>query len=225
MKRLIFLLFLLSAHASCSDLSTITSNYINEINQLKKAIGEAEIQLIYDKAREYAKILLGLVPNVQIKTLDRINAFCDLLNLKLKDLEKNVDSENKNISLKAKRDIENFKEISKFLICCSKLLDSIYLNQDIVDLMLRKIPQFIPAIGKEITVMLQVLELLISSEDFFDKVIEKMREFASQFPDGTYLMSPLLSAAMEKVEFLDYKELLKNINLSNLSFCKYLKIR
>jgi hypothetical protein len=52
-----------------------------------------------------------------------------------------------------------------------------------------------------------------------------MRDFAKQSDDGTYLLSPLLSAIMQQDDNWNLETILKETNFTNLDNCVYLKIK
>ena len=225
MKKFILAVGLLTVNTYSSDLRTVTNSFISELEMSRNESKKAEKQTHNNKAKEYAKTLLGIVSNVKINTQKKANEFCKLLEQKALSLEKEAQSNDKKISLKAKRDIGNFKEIAKFLKCVSKLFDSFYEDPKLVDLMLEKIPEFIPIIAGEIIVLLRILELTINSNKNFDMAINKIKEFAQQPEDGNYLISPIISAALENGNEIDYKKILVETDFSKLEICKYLRIR
>lgn len=225
MKNLILTIGLLTLNVYSSDLQTVTNGYLSELELSKNETEKAEKQTHNNKAKEHAKMLLGIVSNVQINTANKTNEFCKLLEEKTLSLEDASQVDDKKVSLKAKRDIENFKEIAKFLKSASKLIDSLYEDPQLIDLMLVKIPEFIPIIGHEISTFLRILELIAVSNENFDAAISKMREISQESEDGTYLISPLISVAMEISDDLDYKKILTETDFSKLEICKYLKVR
>ena len=95
----------------------------------------------------------------------------------------------------------------------------------ILPLIVEKMPDFIPNIGQEITVFLRAFEMIIKQKTDAKAVISKFRKFAKSSEDGSYLMSPLLSVAMENVSSLDYKTILTSTDFSKSEVCKYLQIR
>lgn len=234
MKKYIYLILItlcvnVSWGQGSETLEGLTSSYLNQLKFAQQEGNKAEKQTAYNKASEYAKNLLGVVPGVNINFSDRINNVCNLLNEKAKALEKDKASENKKLSLKASRDISNYNEISKFLKCSSKLLDTLYKSPGLLDSLLQKIPEFIPQLGKELTVMLRVLELTVTdnADDKLNEVISKLRDFAKQSDDGTYLLSPLISISMNTQEqnSLDFEKIIQETDFSSLDVCCYLNIK
>ncbi len=229
MKKIFYLIIIpLFFNISFADLETVTNSYITQLKLSQKESNKAEKQTAYNKTKEYAKSLLGIIQGMDINFLNKANEFYKLLSEKTTELQKNTASEDKKISLKANRDISNFNEISKYLKCCSKLLSTLYKEPETLDSILNKLPEFVPQLGKEISVALRVFELVMEKPDEnFNNAIEKMREFAKQSEDGTYLLSPILSIVMkdDNPDSLNFKKLIQETDFSNLDLCNYLNIR
>ncbi len=225
MKKIVYLIIIsLFFNTSFANLETVTNSYISQLKLSQKESNKAEKQTAYNKTKEYAKALLGIIQGMDISFLDKANGFYKLLSEKTTELQKNTTSEDKKVSLRANRDITNFNEISKYLKCCSKLLNALYKEPETLDLILSKIPEFVPQLGKEISVALRVFELIMEKpNENFNNAIEKMRDFAKQSEDGTYLLSPILSIAMKE----DNPDSLKiqETDFSNLDLCIYLNIK
>ena len=207
------------------NFQTVSKNYINELNLSRQSKDPADKQAHINKAVEFAKTLLGVISDVKVETSAKTSEFCKILEQKREDLAKSAESDNEKISLKAKRDISNYKQIENFLICESILLDSLYSNPQLISLIMEKIPDFVPSIGQEITAFLRVLELVVSSSDNLDRTISMMREFAKQSEDGSYLLSPLTSVAMKQVQDLNIRKILTETDFSKLELCEYLKVK
>ncbi len=229
MRKIIYLTITSFFFNICfANLETVTNSYISQLKLSQKESNKAEKQTAYNKTKEYAKVLLGIIHGMDISFLDKANGFYKLLSEKTTELQRNINSDDKKISLKANRDITNFNEISKYLKCCSKLLYALYKEPEVIDLILSKIPEFIPQLGKEISIALRVFELIIEKPDEnFNNAIEKMRNFAKQSADGTYLLSPILSIAMKEnnPDSLKFKKIIQETDFSNLDLCIYLNIK
>jgi len=229
MRKIFYLITMsLFLGTSFANLETITNNYIKQLKLTQQELNKAEKQTAYNKTKEYAKVLLGVIQDLDVSFLGKTNEFYKLLSDKTLALQKDKESEDKKISLKAARDITNFNEIFKYLKCCSKLLNTLYNQPKVLDFILEKIPEFVPQLGKEITIMLRVFELVIEKPDEnFNNAIEKMRTFAKQSEDGTYLLSPILSIAMENnnLDTLDFRQMIQETDFSNLDLCNYLNIK
>lgn len=208
-----------------NEFKMTANNYIEEINLFRRAKDNADRQIHMNKALEFAKTLLGIIPNIKINVSEKVFEFCKVLEKKCDELKNATESNDKKIALKAKRDVTNCLYIENFLKCTAVLLDSLYADPQILYLIVEKMADFVPNIGCEITVLLRVLEFITSAGDSTEIVIAKLREFAKSSEDGNYLLSPLLSVAMEKVSTLDYKHILTSNDFSNGEICKYLKIR
>jgi hypothetical protein len=225
MKKIIIAFFVFLSSTLCSELTTVINNYIAEIDRYQKESKEEKKQIHRGKAREYAEVLLGVVPNVKICTYNNIKEFCTLLENKIPELQKLCTTKDKKTTLKAKRDISNYTEIVKFLKSCSKFIDAIYQFSGIIDLILEKCPREVPFLAKEIAIMLRILEMVIASSKDIETPIAKMRDFASSEEDGTYLLSSLISLAMHDFENADFKEILSRTDFSDPDVRIYLKIR
>ena len=119
----------------------------------------------------------------------------------------------------------NYTHIENFLKCTSVLLDAVNNDHTILQLIVDKMPDFVPNIGQEITVFLRALEIIIKTPNDTKAIISKFRNFAKSSEDGSYLMSPLLSVAMESIANLNYKTLLTSTDFSKSEVCKYLQIK
>lgn len=229
MRKIFYLITMpLFLSTSFANLETITNSYISQLKLTQQELNKAEKQTAYNKTKEYAKILLGIIQGLDINFLDKANGFYKLLSDKTAELQKDKVSGDKKLALKATRNITNFNEIFKYLKCCSKLLNTLYNQPGVLDLILEKIPEFIPQLGKEITIMLRVFELVMENPDEnFNNAIEKMRSFAKQSEDGTYLLSPILSIAIENnnPDTLNFKQMIQETDFSNLDLCHYLNIK
>ncbi len=208
-----------------NELRTVAYNYLKELNLSRNAKDKEEQKLHEKKAIELAKSLLGIVANVKINTSAKVTEFSRILEQKISELEKAEESSNEKETLKKKRDIANYKQIESFIKSNSKLFDSLYSNPEIFNLIMQKLPDFVPVIGREITVFLRSLGLIIESENNFDKVISLLRDFARTSSDGTYLLSPINSIATANTENLDMLKLLQNTDFTKYDVCKYLKLK
>ncbi|MBQ7524166.1 MAG: hypothetical protein IJT08_00985 [Alphaproteobacteria bacterium] len=238
MKKIIFVLvnlaitppFAAASATSALSLEEATSQYVNEMNLLNQPQNDTSDQQVhFNKLREIAKTLLGITPNAKLELSPKITEFCKVLDARRNALTGQTEPGDQNAALKAKRDIDNFTEMSKFLRCTAGLFDAFYSSPQLLELVLKKIPEFVPAIGHEITVVLRVVELLSKTGEVpFDEITNKLREFARQSEDGTYLLSPLISAAMAAAETegnMDFPKLLNETDFTKLDICRYLKIR
>ncbi|MDR0942020.1 MAG: hypothetical protein LBM19_00135 [Holosporales bacterium] len=225
MKKIIFAILSLSLNALCSDLTSVTNNYVVEMEQSQAGNNPADKQAHRAKAKEYAEMLLGKSKNTNFKSYEKIKALCDVLDKKAAEMQNSISTADEKAALKTKRDISNYIETAKFLRVSSKLLDAIYENPTIVDLILEKTPQSIPLIGREIVAMLRVLEIIVANPDDINSAIEKAREFATSSEDGTHLLSQLISVALEYPDNVDFIKLLSETDFSNKNLHKYLKIR
>ena len=215
----------LSASDATSEFQTTAKNYINEINLFKQSKDTADRQVHLNKALELAKSLLGVIPNTKINISKKVSEFCKVLEQERSKLNDTIESNDKKIALKAKRDMANYIHVENFLKCASSLVDTINNVPQILPLIVEKMPDFIPNIGQEITVFLRAFEMIIKQKTDAKAVISKFRKFAKSSEDGSYLMSPLLSVAMENVSSLDYKTILTSTDFSKSEVCKYLQIR
>ncbi len=215
---------------SASDLTinefqTAAKNYINEINLFKQSKDTADKQVHLNKALELAKSLLGIIPNTKINVSPKVLEFCKILEQERAKLNDAIKSEDKKVALKAKRDMTNYTHIENFLKCVSILLDTMNNEPQILPLIVEKMPEFIPNVGQEVTVFLRALELIIKTPSDTKAIISKFRKYAKSSEDGSYLMSPLLSVAMEHIDNLNYKTILTSTDFSKSEVCKYLRIR
>lgn len=210
---------------NANEFQMISKNYIDEINLSKRAQDISDKQIHMNKAMEFAKVLLGIIPGVKLNVTTKTFEFCTILEQKRMELKSASESDDQNISLKAKRDIANYTYSENFLKCTAILLDAMYRDSQILPLIIEKMAEFVPNIGQEITMFLRALELIVSQDADTEKIISKLREFAKSSEDGNYLLSPLLSVAMENVSTLDYKNILISTDFSNNETCKYLKIK
>ena len=215
---------------STPDLTTnefqiAAKNYINEINLFKQSKDTADKQVHLNKALELAKSLLGVIPNAKINVSPKVFEFCKILEQEQAKLNDATKSEDKKVALKAKRDLANHIHIANFLKCASVLLDMLNNDPQILPLIAEKMPEFIPNIGQEITVCLRAFELMIKPDSDNKAIISKFRQYAKSSDDGSYLMSPLLSIAMENVANLNYKTILTSTDFSKSEVCKYLQIK
>ena len=214
--------------AEQNELQKTVSSYTNELNLANHAKDNSDKQIHRNKALECAKILLGIVPDAQLGASEKVVEFCELLKHKRDELAQTENSDNKKVALKAKRDRANYEQIESFLKCTSKLLDELRNNSKLLELVMNKMPEFVPTMGQEITVFLRMLTMMQGSTDNFDKIIAKIRNFAHQSEDGTYLLSPLLSAALDTLgqsSELNYTQILDNNETIDLEKCKYLAIK
>ena len=210
-----------------NELQNTVSIYIQEINLLKHSNDIANKQLHKNKAVEYAKQLLGVIPNTKISTLPKVVALCKSLQQKREGLQKEVNSKDKKTSLKAKRDIVNYEQIGRFLQCLSMLLDELYSAPKLIELIVDKIPEYIPQMGEEITFFLRELGIITSKNDI-EMIVSKSREFAMKSDDGTNLLSPMVSIAMEdskSQKTINYNKILTNIKFITGDMQKYLAIK
>ena len=204
----------------------ITSrNYVNEINFAFQSKDSSDRQVHMNKAIECAKILLGVINNTHVNTKNKVQEFCNFLEQKRAELSNDLQSADKKVALKANRDISNYIGIAKFMQCCSSLLDTLYIDNNLIFLIVEKIPYYVPQIGKELTAFIKALTIIYSKDYNFDDLVSKFRNFAKQSDDGSYLMSPLLSLAMDKIQSLDYTAILNSQEILSLNACKYLRIR
>ena len=214
--------------AEQNELQKTISNYTNELNLANHTKDNSDKQVHTNKALEYAKMLLGIVPNAQISTSEKIVEFCELLKHKRDELAQIENSDSKKIALRAKRDRANYEQIESFLKYTSKLLDELRNNSKLLALIMDKIPEFVPTMGQEITVFLRMLTMMQNPTNNFDEIITKIRNFAQQSEDGTYLLSPLLSAAFntpDQLNDLNYFQIINNNETIDLERCKYLIIK
>lgn len=229
MRKIFYLVIIsLFLNTSFASLENVTNSYISQLKLFQKETHKAEKQAAFNKTKEYSKILLGVIQGMDIKFLNKTNKFYNLLSQKAVELQKEKLSEDKKIALKANRDITNLNEISKYLKCCLKLLNVLYNDPEIIDLILSKVPEFVPQLGKEISIALRIFELVITKpNENFNDAIEKMRDFARQSEDGTYLLSPILSAGMKNndIDSLDFKKIIQETDFSDLDLCDYLNIK
>ena len=210
-----------------NELQSTVSNYITEINLLKHSNDIANNQLHKNKALEYAKQLLGIIPNTKISTLPKIVELCKVIEQKREALYKDAHSEDKTTSLKAKRDIVNYEQIELLLKCLSILLDELYSEPKLIELIVDKIPEYVPHIGEEITFFIRVLETL-SSQNNIEMLITKSREYAMKTDDGTNILSPLVSIAIEALknkQDVSYKKILTDTASFTGKMQKYLAIK
>lgn len=233
MKYLTLLaLFALIPSISFANLQGAIGKFKTQLRLSRQNASKAEYQTAYNKSKEQAKTLLGIVQGVDIGFLSRLDAFQKMLSEKAAALEPDSKSDDKKVSLKAMRDISNFNEISKYLTCSSKLLNALYNQGELLDTLIQKIPEFVPQIAQEITIMLKILKLIVDTpaanlDQIFYQVIELMRNFAKQSDDGTYLLSPLLSAAMASgdVNNVDFATIIQGDDVQKLDNCIYLNIK
>ena len=210
-----------------NDLQSTVSNYIKEINLLKHSNDIANQQLHKNKALEYAKKLLGIIPNTKISTFPKIVELCKILEQKREPLYKDANFGDKKTSLKAKRDIVNYEQMEDLLKCLSMLLDELYSDPKLIELIVDKIPEYVPKMGDEITFFLRELEI-INSANNVEMLVSKNREFVMKTDDGTYLLSPLVSIAMEAVknkQNVSYKKILTDTASFTGEMQKYLAIK
>ena len=208
-----------------NEFQIATKNYMNEINLFKQSQDVADRQVHLNKAQEQAKSLLGVISHTRVNVSPKVFECCGILEQEGEKLKDVTESKDNKIALKAKRDMANFVQIGNFLKCCAVLLDTINNDPQILPLIVAKMPEFVPNIGQEITVFLRAFELIIKSENDTKAVVSKLRQFAKSSEDGSYLMSPLLSVAMENIANLDYKTILSSTDFSKSEVCKYLKIK
>jgi hypothetical protein len=214
------------ANAQRNELTTAVNNYLSDVANSRKWNNEAEKQAAYHKAKDSAMTLLGVVPGLKLNSYDKMKAFCNLLLRHAESLRKTLSfTEEEREKLKTRRDITNYKEAAKFLMCCSSLLDAMYADPTLVDLILQKLPETIPVLAQEITVMLYILKFILQNPTKTDEPMEKLREFATSSEDGTYLLSQLISVAMSSTGAPNFKNLLTRDDISNADNCSYLKIR
>ncbi|MDR3224559.1 MAG: hypothetical protein LBT03_03255 [Holosporales bacterium] len=215
--------YLFSLSAVGSSQTDAVSNYVLWLAKVRQAERQEKKQKSYDKLKECAELLLGFVKNVQFKSYPTIEPFCDALAQEAKKIASSAKLDD----LRAKRDSENCIEIAKFLIVLSKLLDSIYGNPLIIDLILSKAPEDVPSIAVEITQMLKILRVVIANLGNTGKSIEMMRAFAKDGEDGTHLLSIFTSVALqaEDIKKLNVREILEKTDFTNRELHKYFKVR
>ncbi len=219
------MLDLSASDLAINEFQTTVKNYINEINLFKQSKDIADKQVHLNKALELAKNLLGVIPNKIINVSPKVFEFCKILEQERAKLNEAIKSEDKKLVLKSQRDMANYTHIENFLKCTSVLLDAVNNDHTILQLIVDKMPDFVPNIGQEITVFLRALEIIIKTPNDTKAIISKFRKFAKSSEDGSYLMSPLLSVAMESIANLNYKTLLTSTDFSKSEVCKYLQIK
>jgi hypothetical protein len=214
-----------SIGAENNSLDIVVDNYLTSVTKSVKTADPAEKQASYDKAKTDAKTLLGVVDGVKLTCYSRMKVFCDLLQSRKKALAAKSVLSNKKEELKRQRDVHNYEAIIEFLKCISRLLDAMYADQKLVDMIIEKMPDEVPVLAMEITTMLRVLRIIIANPNDIQKSVETMVEFACFPEDGARLMSKLTSLAISDPEKADFKQLLNEMNQDDIDQHKYLHIR
>ena len=214
-----------SSHPVESNYQSMKNHYLASIENHTRGKHKEGAAEHLKKATEAAKELLGIKDNIKLSVYDKIEPFCKELEDEALKQEKFTKSNDHEIVKKAKRDINNCKEISKFLKCAAKLLESFYEDSSLLPTLIQNDPLSIVSISKETTVMLLALKIILKDPKDQEPVIKKMREFAKTSEDGTYLLSTIMSIAMTNPN-LDFKKALKTEeSFKNQEYRKYLEIR
>ncbi|MDR0695448.1 MAG: hypothetical protein LBF56_01580 [Holosporales bacterium] len=222
----LFLLAVCHVGTKGNELATVVNNYLMDIAKSRKGDNDAAKREAYNKSKVSAMALLGVVQGLKLNSYDKMKGFCDVLFQCANAMEKTLSSaSDEREELKKKRDITNYREAAKFLKCCSKLLDAMYADQSLINLILEKIPEVVPTLACEVTVMLHVLKLVLRDPSNIAGPMKKLRDFATSSEDGTHLMSQLISAAMGSPEDVNFSNLLGADDVSNADTCRYLEIR
>ena len=202
------------------DFESVKNNYICEVGKCATEKDEKTKQELHGKILEAMKELFGIRDGVKISIANHVNEFCDKLDEKVKEFTKGLKDNDK----KTVRDIENYTEISKILRKVSLLLEELYNNRGLLDQILEKDSLSAISMAKEIMNMLSVLDLILKDKNEIDSKIEKMREFARSSEDGTYLLSSVISNAMQD-EKTDLKKNVAEIDFLKRDQRRFLKIR
>ena len=212
-------IFSATGSGKADNIGSVRKNYYSEILKYQNGKTDAEKKESLKKAKNYAKTLLGIVPDMKLSIYSYAENFC-------KTLEKlSLELKNKKDDKKAIRDLENYQEIAKFLKIGTKLLDALYLNENLLDKMLEKCGENIPYIATEMIKILQVIELIMAKNNDVEKIIESIRDFGRESEDGTHLLSIIFSVAMENIDNCDFVKIIDSTDFKNKDLCKYLKVR
>lgn len=183
-------------------------------------------QLEYlDKAEGLAKNLLGIIPGVNVTPSKKVLEFCKTIDKQRSELEKVAESSEGKKALKAKRDASNYIQATKFLKSMLYFVEALYTNQQILQILLTKLSEFVPILGKEVTEFWKAVGLMNGEVDSIDKIINSLKEFAKSSDDGCYLLSPITSIAMNTDDKPDFEKILQDPDLQIPDYRKYLKIR
>jgi hypothetical protein len=245
MKKLICSIYTIylvtTAHAASQpnvDFSTAVQQFETLMKQHAMEDDPQKKQQSLSGAEEYARLLLGVVEGTDFPSIIRTNIqpFCALLETKAKELEGSLESsgaqsdnqqqDSKN-NLRLKRDIARFREIAKFLMICSALLEALYSDRELLTLVVERLPEDVRHIAAEIVAMLRVMQMVVSDPNNTEPPITEMLEFAGSAEDGTYLLSRLLSAAWvgSSGDAVNFKELLLSQNFPGGEKRLYLPIK
>lgn len=204
---------------NANDYASVKNSYYAEIQKYKNGKTDLEKKDAFKKAKEHAKTLLGIVPGMKLSIYSYAEKFCKTLEKLSSELKDKADDK------KAVRDLENYQEIAKFLKTGTKLLDTLYANENLLDNMLEKCGENIPYIATEIIKILQVIELIMAKNNDVEKIIESIRDFGRESEDGTHLLSIIFSVAMENIDNCDFVKIIDSTDFKNKDLCKYLKVR
>ncbi len=166
-----------------------------------------------------AKELLGIRDNARIALSPYIGKINQQLQKTAGDLSR-IKATSDYDKKKKKRDIKNCSEIAKFLTCSSVLFEKLYENKDLLPKIIQRDPLSILPASEEILTMLSIANMVMN-ETTLSTIVQKMRQFSRESEDGTHLLSPVLSGAMEKDNTVDFSNLVYKQNLGR----EYLKIR
>ncbi|MDR2459038.1 MAG: hypothetical protein LBD43_03020 [Holosporales bacterium] len=192
-----------AARAKCNEL---LERERREKDPQKKQQLAAEIQL-------YARILTGVVDSIGFASVNLVKPFCELLQVeaqKVRDSSK--DQSDPKATLKAKRDANRLEVSAKFLTMCATLHDALNKDQELLSIIVSRIPEDVQHIAREITTMLHIAEMIIKNPTDIELPVNKMIELSSSADDGTYLLSRTMTCLMSQPtnETIDIKMLLSH---------------